>query len=343
LKSKKKIYWICQIGGWSLYGLLNFLAYATQSGRADISDVLGTLFQILFYVLSTHGLRWVIKRRKWFSFPSVRLIPVILLTNLGLGVINYLFLLATSYFLNTLILSVELKMLNITFSVLGPSAMYLLWSLLYFTYHYFEEYSKSLQYEAVIRDIELNHLKSQLNPHFIFNALNSIRGLVDENPKKSKYAITQLSNILRNSLIVDKKKLIHLSEELETVKDYLSLESIRYEERLEVIMNIEEGAKNLKIPPMMIQTLVENGIKHGIARLKQGGTIDLHAQIANGLLKIQIRNSGHYQNNAIKQSGFGISNTKKRLALIYGDAASFRIFNESEHTVLTEINLPTEI
>ena len=305
--------------------------------------MLGTLLQILFYILSTHALRWVIKRRKWFSFPSIRLIPVILLTNLGMGVVNYLFLLATSYFLGILILSVELKTLNIIFSVLGPSAMFLLWSLLYFTYHYFEEYNKSLQYETVIRDIELNHLKAQLNPHFIFNALNSIRGLVDENPKKSKYAITQLSNILRNSLIVEKKKLIHLSEELETVEDYLSLESIRYEERLDVKMDIEEETKNVKIPPMMIQTLVENGIKHGISRLKEGGKINLHTKLLKGILKIQIRNSGHYQNNALKQSGFGISNTKKRLKLIYGDAASFRIFNDSENSVLTEINLPKEI
>lgn len=342
MKSKKKIYWILQIGGWSLYGFLNFLAYTTQSGRIDANDIIGTILQTTFYTLSTHGLRWIIKRRKWFSFPSIRLIPVILMTNFGLGIVNYLFLLATSYFMGTLILSVEIQLLNMAFSVLGPSAMYLLWSLLYFTYHYFEEYNKTLQYEAVIKEIELNHLKSQLNPHFIFNALNSIRGLVDENPKKSKFAITQLSNILRNSLIVDKKRLIYFSEELETVKDYLGLESIRYEERLEVKMDISEETRNLKIPPMMIQTLVENGIKHGISRLKEGGRIYLDARVANGFLQIQIRNSGVYQNNLITESGFGIANTKKRLTLIYEDLASFRIFNESENTVLTEIKLPIE-
>ena len=114
-----------------------------------------------------------------------------------------------------------------------------------------------------------NLLKSQLNPHFIFNALNSIRALVDENPGKSKNAITQLSNILRNSLQIDKNRLTSFTDEMKTVQDYLELESIRFEERLEVDIKLHPNSDQFQIPPLMIQTLVENSIKHGISNLKE--------------------------------------------------------------------------
>src|SRR5688572_32938851 len=99
--------------------------------------------------------------------------------------------------------------------------IFFLWYVLYFTYHYFDQYNKSLKYEASVVQIELNNLRSQLNPHFIFNALNSIRALVDENPYKSKEAINQLSNILRNSLTAEKKGLTKFENELKFVQDYL--------------------------------------------------------------------------------------------------------------------------
>ena len=329
--------------GWSTYGLLvHFLLATAGSGTGDFSEAVLSVFQVSFYIILSHFLRWVIKRRQWFSFKSIRLIPLIFAANILLGIVHYLILSITSDFMGTSVLSVDLKPLQMIIGVSWPAIMYLLWSALYFAYHFFEEYSKSLKYETVIKDTELNHLKAQLNPHFIFNALNSIRGLVDEDPNKSKYAITQLSNILRNSLIVDKKKLIHFEEELDTVWDYLSLESIRYEERLNVKMDIADDTRHIKIPPMMIQTLVENGIKHGISQLKEGGTIELYSKKIDGKLNIKIRNSGHFDHVHRPEVGVGLANTQKRLDLIYGDEASFRIFNDTDNTVLTEIDLPIQ-
>ncbi len=107
--------------------------------------------------------------------------------------------------------------------------LYFLCSLIYFMYHYVESYNTSLKYDAAINEIKLNRLKAHINPHFIFNALNSIRALVNENPEKAKNAITQLSNILRNSLIMDNQKLIKFNDEIKTVKDYLELEIMRFE------------------------------------------------------------------------------------------------------------------
>jgi len=229
--------------------------------------------------------------------------------------------------------------------ILGLTFLYaftfFFWSVLYFTYYYFERYNRSLKYEASVIEIELNNLKSQLNPHFIFNALNSIRALVDENPKKSKQAINQLSNILRNSLASDKKGLTGFEEELKTVKDYLGLESIRFEERLKTEFDIDPESQHFLVPPLMIQTLVENGIKHGISKLTAGGIIQVKTLVEKGRLKIHIRNSGHLINGVKRnKKGLGLKNTAQRLKLIYSGAASFRIVNESDNFVLTEIIIP---
>jgi LytS/YehU family sensor histidine kinase len=221
------------------------------------------------------------------------------------------------------------------------SLIFFLWSVLYFTYHYFERYNVSLKYEASMVQIELNNLRSQLNPHFIFNALNSIRALIDENPLKSKQAINQLSNLLRNSLTQDKRGLTKFDDELRVVRDYLGLESIRFEERLRTDFQIHPDSSTFYVPPLMIQTIVENGIKHGISKLTKVGLIQVKTYAQNGHLKIHIRNSGHMV-NGVKRStkGLGLKNTQQRLKLLYGNQSSFRILNEKDNFVLTEIIIP---
>lgn len=211
-------------------------------------------------------------------------------------------------------------------------------------YHYVESYNTSLKYDAAIYEIKLNRLKSQLNPHFIFNALNSIRALVDENPVKAKNAITQLSNILRNSLIMDNQRLIKFNDEIKTVKDYLELEYMRFEERLKTEWNIHPDSEKCTVPPLMIQTLVENGIKHGISKLVEGGTIQVCTYVSNDKLVVEIRNSGQYLNGFSKDAGrYGIENTKERLKLLYGDTATFNIYNENDKQVITEVVIPQNI
>ncbi|MCE3280163.1 MAG: histidine kinase [Bacteroidetes bacterium] len=200
-----------------------------------------------------------------------------------------------------------------------------------------------MKWEASINEIELNKLKSQLNPHFMFNAMNSIRALVDENPGKSKDAITQLSNILRNTLQMGKNKVIAFEEELKIVNDYLALESIRYEERLKTNVDIHPDSKQFYVPPLMIQTLVENGIKHGVSKLTAGGTLEIKTDIREDKLYIFIRNSGQVDPQKETDSGFGIKNTLQRLQLLYGKSASMKISNEDNKTVLTELVIPKGI
>jgi LytS/YehU family sensor histidine kinase len=219
--------------------------------------------------------------------------------------------------------------------------------MVYFLFHFLDSYNQSLKYQAKINEIQLNHLKSQLNPHFIFNALNSVRALVDEDPAKAKLAITQLSNILRFSLMMDKKRTIDFENEINTVKDYLNLETIRFEERLQVNYDIEPSAYDYKIPPMMLQTIVENAIKHGISNRVKGGLVEIKCKegITDDLI-IQVKNSGQLKNNTIgrkkEREGHGINNTMQRLKLIYGDRATFKIYNSESDFVITEIKIPKQ-
>jgi LytS/YehU family sensor histidine kinase len=226
------------------------------------------------------------------------------------------------------------------------SSVVLLWALTYFAVHYFENYKRaqieSLIWEAAVKDFELKTLKSQLNPHFMFNAMNSIRALIDEDPGSAQNAVTKLSNILRYSLKIERTETVSLEDEMQTVSDYLALESIRFEERLKYKVIIDPRSAKIEIPPMMIQTLVENGIKHGISKKTQGGEVSVNSKMIDSNLLIQIRNTGQIDETLLHGStGFGISNTKHRLSLLFGEKASFTIKNENQNAVLAELVIPT--
>jgi two-component system, LytTR family, sensor kinase len=340
--NKKRLYWTLQIITWVSYALLQIIVYNIEKD-IPVRRVVFFIIEALFCFGVTHFFRYFVNRWKWLNLSVPQMIPRVLASNLILGFVIYFLRVPVSILLN--VVNVQ----RVAFDpkeILGFGLWYVflmfVWSLFYFTYHYIARYNKSLKYEASMIEIELNNLKNQLNPHFIFNALNSIRALVDENPVKSKQAINHLSNILRNSLTFDKKGLTKFDDELKIVKDYLSLESIRFEERLKTEIDIHSESNKFLVPPFMIQTIVENGIKHGISKLTQGGTIHVKTLVDKNRLKIQIRNSGHLMNGAKrgKFGGTGIKNTMQRLKLLYGDEASFRMVNESNNFVLTEIIIP---
>ncbi len=338
--NKQRIYWLCQILGWSFYGILSAFLYFLDTQEATLALFVNQLIPIIFHILLTHFMRYIILHRGWLNLGLLRVIPRVLVTTIFLSLVNYFLVIIYTYFIGELS-ERDFQPLAIFASTILSVILYIIWAMIYFTFHYFEKSNRMLQYEAAAKEIELNNLRSQLNPHFIFNALNSIRALVDEDPKKSKNAITQLSNILRNSLMVDRKRLIPFREELETVKDYLGLESVRYEERLKTKFELDPATEDYLIPPLMVQTLVENAIKHGISTLRQGGEVAIRSYLENGSLVIQIRNAGQYQGGKNKEKeGYGLINTRKRLELIYGHQSSFKIMNENDHTVLTEIVIP---
>lgn len=340
--NKLKLYWTLQIGGWLLYAVVQIVSSIIVSDGTSSDRVIFLFFESLLCLLVTHAARLVFHPSTWLNIGMLRLISRVLSMALLLGLILYFLRMPISYFLGLYDKEVVFDPERIWGLSSVYAVIFFLWYVLYFTYHYFDRYNKGLKYEASMVQIELNNLKSQLNPHFIFNALNSIRALVDENPVKAKQAINQLSNILRNSLASDKKGLTKFDDEFKIVKDYLGLENIRFEERLKTEFDIHPDSHRFYVPPLMIQTLVENGIKHGISKLTAGGIIELKTIVENGKLKIRIRNSGRLINGerTANKHGLGIKNTIQRLKLIYGEEASFQILNENDNFVLTEIIIP---
>ena len=344
--NRSTLYWLLQVLGWGSFAFVNVFFASLSEGITPLQTWAFVALSA-FYLASTHAFRFVVKGFGWFKLGVFRLLAQVGLAVGILAVSNVFAQVLINLAFGTLNPGADFRALVISVNLFVSSLYYGFWVLLYFVFHFLDNYNTTLRYEAKINEIRLNHLKSQLNPHFIFNALNSVRALVDEDPVKAKSAITQISNMLRFSLMLDKKQVIDLADELATVKDYLALESIRFEERLQVDYQIEDGAYAYKIPPMMLQTIVENAIKHGISNLVKGGVIEIKCR--EGLadeLYIQVKNSGHYEAQSAKkrkaEEGHGINNTQQRLALLYGDKASFRIFNSGGQFVITEIKIPKQ-
>ena len=220
-----------------------------------------------------------------------------------------------------------------------------LWLLLYMIWHYLERNRRDevdrLNLEKTVKELELKTIKSHINPHFIFNSLNSIRALVDENPKRARTAITELSNILRSSLQVEKLETVPLHKELDIVKDYLALEQMRFEERLKVEMDIDEDTLEQRVPPMMLQTLVENAIKHGISKRINGGTIRIISRFTDKDFELIVQNSGNLEKKS--DEGFGFKSTRDRLKFLCNGRAYFKVEEISGTKVQSKIVMPVEL
>jgi LytS/YehU family sensor histidine kinase len=172
---------------------------------------------------------------------------------------------------------------------------------------------------------ELRGLKSQLNPHYLFNALNTVRALISIDPAAAQRAVTQLARTLRYTLGAGQDDLVTLEQELTTVEDYLALESLRLGERLRVQWDMPAAARGVRIPVMLLQTLVENAIKHGIAELPSGGLLKVAARLEMGVLKLTVENA--CPNTAINpwSEGIGLHNATERLRHLFGEDASLQL------------------
>jgi two-component system, LytTR family, sensor kinase len=342
--NKQRAYWISQVTGWSLFAVINLLIIYIFD-QLSFQRIIIFIFFCISGLILTHIYRGIIARSDWLILPLKKIIPRIVAASFIIGTILYLILYSLSYFSGTPIIA-GFKTAGHFVGAFNLSTIIFIWSLIYFAFHYFENYKnaeiESYIWEAAVKDFELKTLKSQLNPHFMFNALNSIRALIEEEPAAAQNAVTKLSNILRYSLRMERTETVPLWDEIETVKDYLALEKTRFEERLRYNFKIEPEVNKIEIPPMMIQTLVENGIKHGISKKTEGGEIFVSASLENSFLKIVIENSGRIEQDSLHTSkGFGINNTKHRLNLLYGENASFNIFNSSNEKVIAEVKIPS--
>lgn len=195
-----------------------------------------------------------------------------------------------------------------------------------------------LQLESILRESQLNTLKGQINPHFMFNSLNNIRGLILEDASRARDMITRLSEMLRYSLTKNGVNTIPLKEELQTVENYIEISKIQFEERLKFSVDVNQDTLNIGIPPMIIQMLVENAVKHGIGNLKEGGEVKLDVDVINDELTIVVQNSGRLSITE-GSTRLGLENIKKRLSLLFGTKACFTL-QENSNFVEAKIVIP---
>lgn len=181
------------------------------------------------------------------------------------------------------------------------------------------------QAEAAARELELQVLRAQINPHFLFNALNNLRALINEDPSRAREMLSRLSNTLRHTLQHSAKERVPLADELAVVRDYIALEQLHHEERLRVDWQVDPATAGASVPPMLLQLLVENAIKHGIARTAGGGVVDIHIGRDGGKLSIAVDNPGQWKPGSTDSTGLGLANLRERLARAGGDGAGCRI------------------
>jgi len=187
---------------------------------------------------------------------------------------------------------------------------------------------------------EMEVLRSKVNPHFLFNTLNSISSLVHSNPDLAEDMIQKLATLFRYSLDMGSHDFISLETEIDIVKNYLEIEKVRLNDRLTYIFDIDEQTKFVQIPPFLLQPLVENSIKHGISKHASGGKITIKSELKNSTCYLSVHDNG---NGFLKENSterFGLKGIRERLQLHYGNNFNFQILNENGTEI--KIRIPVE-
>ena len=340
-QTQNAAYWGCQIVGWGIYTAFNLTFTVIRTGWQP-SVVIGYILFFLYSVGFTHLLRRLYLQRSWMNLP-----PGKALARLWAGA----FLIAA---LQTgLVLAVyraiagqiqPWRTTSIVSTFLWSLFADTIWVLLYLSItairHASEARRTETQMKLALSEAELRALESQLNPHFLFNCLNSIRGLVSENPAQAQDMITRLANIMRYNLQRDRRHTVPLESEVEIVSDYLALESIRFEKRLRVRLEIDDATRDVPVPPMMLQTLVENAIKHGVEDLPSGSEITIRAFLEGNSLRIAVENAGALTKVQAGSTQIGLSNARERLRILYGERAELQLSPGENGRVAANLLIP---
>ena len=326
-------YAVCQAVGWlgwtaisvAFIALSRYEVTAARVGNALLINAAG--FAI------SHGYRWFVRRRRWTQRTILALVPRLLLGSVVQGaLLDACFLLCVRHPGVAGDPALRYETATPVILLFNFSIVYLLWSLIYFGVHWFE---RSRRAERA----ELSYLKSQLNPHFLFNALNSVRGLVAEDPVRAQASITRLAKLLRVALASVSADTVPLDRDLEVVEDYLALEAVRLEHRLRVTLDIAPDARAAPVPAMLVQTLVENAIKHGVARRRDGGELVVAARLAGRTLIIEVTNTAAPEPGE-PGHGVGLANARERLQLLFGPGATLRLDRSRAELTVAEARIP---
>jgi len=328
-------YWILQGLSWTLIFLVVLLVYSRHLGSPGVlatcawTGISGALLSDLWHRV-IKARRWNTGAIKWRMFAGPLLV---------LGPLQAMSVAAAIHVLQG---QFDSSFAWVPASFVLWSCVFAGWQLSYFVAlairraNQFE--ATALRMEVQAKDAELRALQAQVNPHFFFNSLNSIRALVYEEPDAASQMIDQLASLMRYALQTGQLHKVPLHQELEAVEAYLAIEKIRFEERLRTRITVEPGLEQVMVPPMSLQTLVENAVKYGVEMSTSGSDILISARRAGDNALIEIANAG-----AIRSFGnstkVGLTNTRKRLALSLGEEASLQL-SESSGWVRATLQFP---
>jgi len=341
---KISLYWKCQLFGWSAASLYWMLSGFIGTNFSIVLALLHFVLDIAMYISITHLYRSFSLQQGWHRLNTKSLIPRLIPAVLVLGTAFMLVTIAKSYAMRVLFEP----------DYTQPAAQYFhdnwlavwmtgirlmsIWVLAYYLYHYAQREMHTVKENArllvIAKEAQLQNLASQLNPHFFFNSLNSIKALTIENPVAARRAIDLLSDLLRSSLHSGGTGLITVEKEMGMVNDYLELEKIRFEKKLDIHIDMDAQVQTLLLPPLCIQVIVENAIKHGIATKREGGAISIVIKLEMEYLFVQVQNPGQL-NNKTSYKGIGIKNMTDRLQLQYNGKALFRLEEKQQQVIAT--------
>lgn len=345
-KRRNRIFWMLQILGW---GAVNMLSVFLLSGMSTAFLLYNIIVGTFIGVFSTSILRYYLKRKVLFDdfgFTEIaRIVIAGLVTSIAFGLLNlgfgYLYKIT-----GNLESEIDLQILKLydSFWLLVFNSMFVIfgWIVCYLVIKLLLKLNANrierLELNTTLKQAQLNTLKGQINPHFMFNSLNNIRGLMLEDVEKSREMLTKLSEMLRYSLTKNNVNAIALKDELEMVDNYVDLSKIQFEDRMTFVKEIAPESLGMDIPPMIIQLLVENAAKHGIGNLKEGGVIKLITNVKDQHLNIKVFNSGQLKIDSASTQ-LGLQNIRQRLKLLYGSKATFSL-EQLDDQVLAHIKIP---
>jgi len=347
LLSSSRLFWLLHAGGWSAYffsGYLYGLAHGKEGGYWKLP-----LATALAGFVVTLGLRQVM-RALWHLPPgklvAAMVAPVLLATAL-MGTVFFLVLIDWC--------GEECRPDNLLgYVAYTTSYVYVIlaWVGLYAGIKYYQQLQQqtreALAATAMAHQAQLKMLRYQLNPHFLFNTLNAISTLVlDRDMDTANRIVQALSAFLRHSLDADPMQRVTLKQEMDAINLYLGIEKLRFAERLHVTTDIGPECWSALLPGLLLQPLVENSIKHAVARQVEGGTLTLSARVAGGKLVLSVADDGPGcpaldGNDLPNGNGVGLVNTRERLRVLYGSDQSFEIRNRPEGGLVVTIVLPFE-
>jgi two-component system LytT family sensor kinase len=345
-------YWACQAGGWTGIWIITLLHLLTEPEH-NYKSISSLHSVVLFLSLAafSHFYRLFIKMNHWCALKWRRLLPRAIAGALVIAIAHALIVsMIFSGDLARITVREIFPLAHVALFALGNLVLISVWSAVYFGYHFQVDFQKmqvnQLQLQVALREAEHRALSAQVNPHFLFNSLNTVRALIDENPDKAREAITQLARVFRASLNTSRKDLITLREEMDTVRSYLSLEKARFEDRLIIRDDVPDDVLESRLPPFLLQTLIENAIKYGIGN-KRSSEISYRAFLnANGL-NLQVTNPGKLlplpQSTSSPRNattGLGLENSRLRLQLLFGAHGFLHLTSLSDSVVQAEALIP---